>query len=162
MPSIESVEKATTGTAAGFATDAAATTDWAKTGPRISSAPSAIAVVAAARAPSGVPRSSLTRICRLEFGNSRSARSAAFRMSLASCAALPVADNGRSIAILTVPVPSTSPATGTERLVHGRDVERRAGGEEQDRDRRDRPGLGGASQDCIAEQMILPGSPKTR
>ena len=109
---VESVEKATTGTAAGFATDAAATTDCAKTGPRISLAPSLIAAVAAGRAPSGVPRSSLIRIWRFEFGNSRSARSAAFRISLASWAALPVAESGSSIATLIVPVPSTSPATG--------------------------------------------------
>ena len=46
-------------------------TDWAKSGPRISLAPWEIAWLAAARAPSAVPRSSLTRIWMPAVWNSR-------------------------------------------------------------------------------------------
>jgi hypothetical protein len=108
-----SVEKAMTGTPAGLATEAAAATDWEKSGPMISSAPCEIASVAAWRAPSGVPRSSLTIICRLAPPwNSRSARSAAFFRLAAIAPALPVAEDGTSRATRTVPVPSVSPLTG--------------------------------------------------
>ncbi len=77
---------------------ATALTDWANSGPMMSCAPSEIACCAAARAPSGVPRSSLTSTWMPAFWKSRMARSAALRRFCASCPALPVADSGSSSA----------------------------------------------------------------
>lgn len=55
----QSVEKASILMRADEATGFTARTDSANTGPRINSAPSLIALLAAVRAPSGVPRVSL-------------------------------------------------------------------------------------------------------
>ena len=158
---VESVEKATTGTEAGLATEPAATTACANTGPRISWAPSASAAVVAARAPLGVPRSSLIRIWMLALGYSRRARAAAFRMSLPSCAALPVADSGSSSATLVVPVPSTSPAAGGSASWRvGTSIELQAA-RARVANAATRPCPGGAGRDLEFSQMILPGSAKT-
>ena len=104
-----SVEKAITGTLEERAIWETAVTELAKSGPRISSAPSEIAAEAAWRAPSPVPRVSFTRIWMLGEANSRSARSEAFFRFWASCPALPVAVSGRSRATRIGPVPRISP-----------------------------------------------------
>ena len=65
MAAVEvSVEKPITGLSAALATFAASRRSGAKTGPMMSSAPSATALWAASRAPSGVEWSSLTRMVR--------------------------------------------------------------------------------------------------
>ena len=96
-----SFEKATTGTLACRLTGATAATDLANSGPRIRLAPSLMASLAAATAPSGVPLSSLTMSCRFGLSRSNSASSPACLSALPIKPGWPCADNEASSATLT-------------------------------------------------------------
>src|SRR5262249_10545168 len=91
---------------------AAGETEWANSGPRMSSAPSSSACWAAACAPGTLPASSFTSSWMLGALNSASAISAAFFMDWAASAALPLADSGRMSPTLTWPVPIAAPCCG--------------------------------------------------
>ena len=71
----------------------------------MSSAPSAIAWLAASRAPSGVPRSSLTRMVTSGFWNSRQGQFGGVAQALRHDGALAGPDSGRISATRTEPLP---------------------------------------------------------